>query len=67
MTTDTKLLTDAELSRLGERLRANQDILVDPVIVNRLYDTLMHYRDAVVGTCDQLLWSIRDQSGDSHE
>lgn len=59
MSADIKIMTDAELSLLGQRRRANKDTMVDPVIVDRLYATTMHYRDAVVLAAEQLRDSIR--------
>lgn len=65
MSADIKIMSDEELSVLGQRRRANQDTLVDPVIVDRLYATALHYRDTIALTAESLLDGLRNGNGES--
>jgi len=47
MSADITIMSDFELSIFQARRVANPDILVDPVIVDRLMATALHYRNAV--------------------
>jgi hypothetical protein len=47
MSSETKIMSDLELSIFQARRVANPDLLVDPVIVDRLMATALHYRNAV--------------------
>lgn len=60
MSTDIKILTDQELALLTARRRANQGTLVDPVIVDRLLATTMHYREVMCLAADCLRNNIRE-------
>lgn len=64
MTPDIKIMSDEELSVLGQRRRANQDALVDPVVVDRLYATAMHYRDTIVLAAETLRYGLRHGNGE---
>ena len=44
---DIKIMSDFELSIFQARRVVNPDLLVDPVIVDRLMATALHYRNAV--------------------
>jgi hypothetical protein len=54
MSSEVKIMSDDELVLLGQRRRANKDTLVDPVIVDRLYATVMHYRDGAAFAADRI-------------
>jgi hypothetical protein len=47
MSSEVKIMSDLEPSLLQTRRAANPDLLVDPVIVDRLMATAIHYRNAV--------------------
>ena len=47
MSADITIMSDFELSIFQARRVANPDLLVDPVIVDRLMATALHYRNAV--------------------
>ena len=47
MSSEVKIMSDLELSIFQARRVANPDLLVDPVIVDRLMATALHYRNAV--------------------
>lgn len=64
MSGDIKIMSDEELSVFGQRRRANQDTLVDPVIVDRLYATAMHYRDTIVLAAESLSDGLRNGNGE---
>ena len=47
MSSEIKIMSDLELSIFQARRVANPDLLIDPVIVDRLMATALHYRNAV--------------------
>ena len=47
MSSEIKIMSDLELSIFQARRVANPDLLVDPVIVDRLMATALHYRNVV--------------------
>lgn len=62
MSAHIKIMSDDELYLLGQRRRANKDTLVDPVIVDRIYATVMHYRDAVAVASEYLRDAMRQEA-----
>lgn len=47
MSSEVKIMSDLELSIFQARRVANPDLLIDPVIVDLLMATALHYRNAV--------------------
>ena len=48
MSADARIMTDCELTLLQARRVANPDLYVDPVVVDRLMATAIHYRNAIM-------------------
>ena len=45
---DIKIMSELEISLLQARRAANPDLLVDPVVVDRLMATLLFFRNAAI-------------------